>query len=83
MSAEALSSRRRVGHIYALEAKYEFLKLLRMPMYAIPTLAFPLVFYLLFGVAMGSRWSRGFSMAKDGLLHFEAPSYPLACRNIP
>lgn len=56
MSAQGIafrnSSRRNLPRIYALEAKYEFLKLLRLPMYAIPTLVFPLMFYLLFGVAM-------------------------------
>ena len=36
---------------YALEAKYEFLKVLRMPGYAIPSIAFPAMFYLLFGAA--------------------------------
>jgi ABC-2 type transport system permease protein len=64
MSAETLTSQRSLGRIYALEARYEFLKLLRLPMYAVPTLAFPLVFYLLFGVAMGGRMSRGFDMAR-------------------
>jgi ABC-2 type transport system permease protein len=43
---------RSLARIYALEAKYEFLKLLRLPLYMVPTLAFPLVFYLLFGVAL-------------------------------
>lgn len=52
MSAEALSPSRSLWRIYALEAKYEFLKSLRMPAYLVPTLSFPLVFYLLFGVAM-------------------------------
>jgi len=37
--------------VYLLEAKYELLKTLRMPAYVIPTLAFPLMFYLLFGLA--------------------------------
>lgn len=37
---------------YLLEAKYEFLRLLRTPIFALPTLLFPLMFYLLFGVAM-------------------------------
>jgi len=46
------SGRRSVARILALESKYEFLKLLRMPAYVIPTLAFPLVFYMLFGVAL-------------------------------
>ena len=38
---------------YALEAKYEFLKHLRMPAYAIPSIVFPVMFYLLFGVMFG------------------------------
>ena len=37
---------------YVLEAKYEFLRLLRTPIFALPTLLFPVMFYLLFGVAM-------------------------------
>jgi ABC-2 type transport system permease protein len=52
MSAGTLAQERNVWRIYALEAKAELLKALRLPMYAVPTLAFPLVFYLLFGVAM-------------------------------
>jgi ABC-2 type transport system permease protein len=55
MSTQALtieSGRRSLWRIYVLEAKYEFLKLLRMPIYVIPTLTFPLVFYMLFGVAL-------------------------------
>jgi ABC-2 type transport system permease protein len=38
---------------YALEAKYEFYKHVRMPAYAIPSIAFPVMFYLLFGVLFG------------------------------
>jgi ABC-2 type transport system permease protein len=38
--------------IYALEARYEFLKQLRMPAYVVPSLAFPLVFYFMFGIAL-------------------------------
>ncbi|MFL6196489.1 MAG: ABC transporter permease [Thermoanaerobaculia bacterium] len=40
------------ARVLALEARYEFLKLLRLPMYVVPTLTFPVVFYLLFGVAL-------------------------------
>jgi ABC-2 type transport system permease protein len=41
---------------YVLEAKYEVVKLRRLPGYALPTILFPVMFYLLFGVAMsGSR----------------------------
>ncbi|MBA2302792.1 MAG: ABC transporter permease [Acidobacteria bacterium] len=38
---------------YALEAKYEFLKHARMPAYALPSITFPVMFYLLFGVTFG------------------------------
>lgn len=37
---------------YALEAQLEFLKLWRQPAFLIPTLTFPAIFYLLFGVFM-------------------------------
>ena len=41
--------------LYLLEIKYEFLKALRMPQYSLPTLLFPVVFYLFFGVMFGAR----------------------------
>ena len=41
-----------VLRVYASEAKYEFLKLWRQPAYVIPTLAFPTVFYLMFGILL-------------------------------
>ena len=47
---------------YALEAKYEFLKLLRMPGYAVPSIAFPAMFYVLFGVLVGRGAVGGISM---------------------
>lgn len=47
--------------IYLLEARFETLKNLRLPMYAIPTVAFPLVFYALFGLAFRGQGS--FDMA--------------------
>ena len=40
---------------YWLEAKFEFLRLLRTPMFAIPTLLFPTLFYVLFGVLLAGR----------------------------
>lgn len=39
---------------YTLEAKYEFLKVWRMPAYAIPTIVFPVMFYALFGLTFGA-----------------------------
>jgi ABC-2 type transport system permease protein len=35
------------------EAKYEFLKSVRFPMFLVATLVFPLMFYVLFGLVMG------------------------------
>jgi len=39
--------------VYVKEAKYELLKNLRIPVYAISTVAFPLMFYVLFGIVLG------------------------------
>lgn len=44
---------------YFLEAKYELLKAWRMPAFAIPTLAFPLFFYGLFGLTFSARGGPG------------------------
>lgn len=41
-----------LSRAYWLEAKYEFLRMVRTPAYSIPVLAFPLVFYVMFGVLM-------------------------------
>lgn len=45
--------------VYGTEARYEILKTLRQPAYVIPTLAFPLLFYVMFGIAFGGRQSVG------------------------
>jgi len=37
------------------ESRYEILKHLRTPAFIVPTLTFPVLFYLFFGVAMGGR----------------------------
>lgn len=37
------------------EAKYEFLKNLRFPMFSVSTLVFPVMFYVLFGLIMGRQ----------------------------
>jgi len=50
--------------VHLLEIKYEFLKALRMPQYALPTLLFPVVFYFFFGVLFGSRSTGAVNMAK-------------------
>ncbi len=41
-----------LARCYGLEARHEFLRLLRTPMFCVPTLVFPAMFYLLFAVLM-------------------------------
>jgi ABC-2 type transport system permease protein len=45
--------------LYLKEAKYELLKNIRIPVYAISTVAFPVMFYVLFGVVLGNSSSAG------------------------
>jgi len=49
--------------IHLLEIKYEFLKMLRMPQYALPTLLFPIIFYVFFAIVFHGRGGQGMSMA--------------------
>jgi len=48
---------KRTLRIYLLEIKSELFKLLRMPAYSLPTICFPLFFYLFFGVGFGRNVS--------------------------
>lgn len=45
--------------IYSTEAAHEFLKLVRIPMFAIATLAFPLMFYVVFGLTFADQTAGG------------------------
>src|ERR1700686_1453772 len=45
--------------IYLKEAKYEFLKNLRLRMYTASVLSFPLMFYVLFGLVLNSKQAIG------------------------
>ena len=47
---------------YLLEIKYEFLKAFRMPGFSLPTLLFPVFFYLFFGVMWGSKQTGSVNM---------------------
>lgn len=42
---------------YLLEARYEFLRLLRTPAFALPTIVFPAVFYAMFALVLPGQWS--------------------------
>jgi ABC-2 type transport system permease protein len=51
-------------YTYWLETKFEFLSLLRMPRFAVPTLAIPALFYAFFGIAMPLNRGVGGEMAR-------------------
>jgi len=64
--------------IYALESKQEFLRLLRAPSFAVPTLMFPAMFYLLFAVlfvknATGDYHANIYLLATYGIFGVMAP----------
>jgi ABC-2 type transport system permease protein len=42
--------------IFLLETRMEFLRLIRLPSFSVPILVFPLMFYVLFGIFLGSRY---------------------------
>lgn len=62
MEAAMAMPRARVIRAYLMEAGHEFLRLLRTPSFALPTILFPSMFYLLFGVLL-NRPSHGFDPA--------------------
>ena len=51
-------------NLFTKETKYEFLKLLRHRAFSLATIGFPIMFYLLFGIANRHETMRGFSIAK-------------------
>lgn len=55
--------------IYLKEAKYEFLKNLRLRMYTVSVISFPLMFYVLFGLVLN---------AKDAIAGTSVPIYLIA-----
>ena len=52
-------SPRHAATIYIKEAKYEFLKNLRLRMYTMSVLSFPIMFYVLFGLVLNAKESIG------------------------
>lgn len=61
---------------YALEAKFEFLRVLRTPSFAVPTLLFPPLFYLLFGLVLNhsSAQAAAYLFATYSVFGVMAPS---------
>jgi ABC-2 type transport system permease protein len=64
--------RRNFVRIIAAETKFEFLKLLRVPVYSISVLAFPLMFYLVFGSFYGQFEAQGIVTSKYMIATFGA-----------
>ena len=58
-TAHIQRSPRRMATIYLKEAKYEFLKNLRLRMYTASVLSFPIMFYVLFGLVLNSKQTIG------------------------
>lgn len=61
---------------YVLEAKFEFLRLLRTPSFAVPTLMFPPLFFLLFGLLLnhGNAGAAHYLFATYSVFGVMAPS---------
>ena len=53
LPAPAPSRLRNVIRMHAAEIRFELIKLIRLPAYLVPTLAFPVIFYAFFGLAFG------------------------------
>jgi ABC-2 type transport system permease protein len=72
LAPSKLQVQRSPGHtatIYLKEAKYEFLKNLRLRMYTVSVLSFPIMFYVLFGLVLN---------AKQSLAGTPVPAYMIA-----
>ena len=68
MSTLAHASSRSPWRSYLLEAKCEFMRMLREPAFGVPVIAFPAMFYLLFGVVLnkGSAGAAQYLLATYG-----------------
>jgi ABC-2 type transport system permease protein len=75
MSAIATETRVPQLRCYWLEARSEFLRVLRAPAFAVPTLVFPPMFYLLFGVLLngGHGKATSYLLATFGVFGVMAP----------
>jgi ABC-2 type transport system permease protein len=59
MSATVNMPASRLWAAYFGEIRFEFIKALRTPQFAVPTLFFPIMFYALFALALGGRGNGG------------------------
>ena len=75
MNAIAIDTPRVSLRCYWLEARSEFLRVLRSPSFAVPTLVFPPMFYVLFGVLLngGHGKATSYLLATYGVFGVMAP----------
>jgi ABC-2 type transport system permease protein len=63
---------RSVLRVYRTEAWQEFLKLIRLPIFAVTTIALPLMFYVIFGITFAGEQARGVGMTTYMLVTYGA-----------
>ena len=57
---------------YVNEARFDLLKMLRLPMYSVASIAFPVMFYVLFGVVFGKQGNAGLQVSRYLLASYGA-----------
>ena len=65
-------TRRSLLRVYRTEAWQEFLKLIRLPIFAATTIALPLMFYVIFGITFAGEQARGVGMTTYMLVTYGA-----------
>lgn len=72
LSAPSRHTRRGIARVYATEARQEFLRLMRLPIFAVSTVALPLMFYLIFGITFAGQQARGVGITTYMLVTYGA-----------
>ena len=65
-------TRRGMLRVYRVEAWQEFLKLIRLPIFAATTVALPLMFYVIFGITFAGEQARGIGVTTYMLVTYGA-----------
>ncbi len=65
-------TRRSLLRVYRTEAWQEFLKLIRLPIFAVTTIVLPLMFYVIFGITFAGEQARGVGMTTYMLVTYGA-----------
>lgn len=65
-------TRRSMLRVYRTEAWQEFLKLMRLPIFAATTVALPLMFYVIFGITFAGEQARGVGLTTYMLVTYGA-----------